>query len=330
MGLRRRGFIWTLIILEVSLIIGAGLYFLIHPDNHNNEGGLVLPTEFGTLEYDPALSLQETEIADDEDRSSVEQGGPYTVSPFLHVSIYRARNGDNLWSIAKKNDLDFYTILSINRLEKANRISIGQKLKIPNQRGILHTVFKGETLEDVALMYNVGIRKIIRVNRILDPNDIRSETDLFIPDARITDSFSKELLKKSGIPPQFDWPCRQTCRISSRFGYRKDPFTGQRAFHHGVDLAPGYGASVKASMGGLVTHAGWMGGYGKLVVIKHNNVYSTRYGHLSQILVKKGRYVAQGQNIGKVGNTGRSTGAHLHFEIRENGKPKNPLGFIHR
>ncbi len=111
-------------------------------------------------------------------------------------------------------------------------------------------------------------------------------------------------------------------------GYRKDPFTGKRAYHHGVDYVPGYGTSVYASMDGIVTHAGWMGGYGKLIVIQHRNSFSTRYGHLSSILVTKGKRVRQGQRIGKVGSTGRSTGAHLHFEIRQNGKALNPRKFV--
>lgn len=318
----RRGFVWMSVILEFSLIMGVGLYGLIHQDVQVNEGGLIQ-----AIEADPFLSSQEEEIVVDKSNFPTGEGGPYVVPPFLHVSTYRAKNGDNLWTIAAKNGLDFYTLLSINRLKKANEISIGQKLKIPNQRGILHTVNKGETFEDIALMYDVGIRKIIRVNRILDPNKIKQGSDLFIPGAKVTLAFGKELLTNSGVPVQFAWPCRRS-RISSRFGYRKDPFTGRRSFHGGMDFASGYGTSVYASMDGIVTYAGWMGGYGKLVVIKHRSGYSTRYGHLSRILVTKGKRVRQEQRIGNVGNTGRSTGTHLHFEIRENGKALDPAKFI--
>jgi LysM repeat protein len=311
------------IILEFSLIMGVLLYGLIHSDSQVNEGGLIQSTEVDSL-----LSAQEEEIAADEDNPPTGEGGPYMVAPVLHVSTYRAKNGDNLWTVAEKSGLDFYTLLSVNRLKKANEISIGQELKIPNQRGILHTVYEGETLEDIALKYDVRIRKIIRVNQILDPNEIKQGSDLFIPGATVTLAFSKELLKNSGVPPQFAWPCRRSSRISSRFGYRKDPFTGRRAFHNGLDFAPGYGASVYASISGVVTHAGWMGGYGRLIVIRHANGYSTRYGHLSRVRVKKGKYIRQGQQIGNVGNTGRSKGAHLHFEIRRSGKPLNPKKFV--
>jgi murein DD-endopeptidase MepM/ murein hydrolase activator NlpD len=322
---RHHGFMWMSIILEISLIMGIALYGLIHPGDGNDrvdEGSLVRSEA-----VDSFLLSQKEELATEEGYPSDSEGGPYIVPASLHVSFYRAKNGDNLWTIARKNGLDWFTLLSINRLKKANDISLGQRVKIPNQRGILHVLKEGETLEDVALNYNVNIRKIIRVNRILDPDNIKKGTDIFVPGAKVTQAFGNELMKTSGIPPQFAWPCRR-CRTSSGFGYRKDPFTGRRAFHSGIDLASGYGARVNASMDGVVTYAGWMGGYGKLVVIRHKGNYTTRYGHLSSILVRRNRRVRQGQRIGYTGNTGRSTGPHLHFEVRKNGKPLNPIKII--
>jgi len=329
----RRNLVWISIILELSLILGIGFYSFTNSSSCVDEGGPAQLEEQNVPEEINLLALyQEREIID---KSSEEnnplsngKGGPYVVAPFLHISIYRAKNGDNLWTIAKKNSLDWYTLLSVNHLDKANSISIGQKLKVPNQRGIMHRVNEGETLEDIALEYEANIRKIIRVNRILTPNEIKPNTDLFIPNAKITYAFSQELVKNSGIPMHFAWPCRRSTRVSSPFGYRRDPFTRKRAFHHGVDLAPGYGSTVYAAGSGIVTHAGWLGGYGKLIVIRHKNGYTTRYGHLSSILVLKGKHVTQGQRIGKVGSTGRSTGAHLHFEIRKSGKALNPLKLI--
>lgn len=345
----RRSFFWMSIILEFSFIMGIGLYILVHWNGEENLGGVIqtvkadesLPpspdVEDQQNEEKPAIAKEEPAVKKDEvEISSTDNlGGPYTVSAPLHVSIYRAKSGDNLWSIAKKNNLDFYTILSVNGLEKSNKISVGQKLKIPNQRGIIHTLRKGETLEDISLKYNVNIRKVIRVNQILDPNDIESGMELFVPDAKITNEFTKELLEKSGVYVgarggsafYFVFPCRQA-KSTSGFGYRRDPFTGRRAFHAGVDITPGYGSAVYASMNGVVTYSGWMGGYGKLVVVTHSNGYSTRYGHLSRITVKKGTRVNQGQRIGSVGSTGRSTGPHLHFEIRKDNKALNPKKFI--
>jgi len=116
--------------------------------------------------------------------------------------------------------------------------------------------------------------------------------------------------------------------ISSEFGYRISPFTGRRAFHEGVDIAANYGSPVKATAKGIVIYAGYKPGYGNLVTIDHGYGYITRYGHNSQLKVKVGDRVSKGQVIAKVGNTGRSTGPHCHYEILVNGIPVNPEKFI--
>jgi len=173
MAYNRRGFIWVSLILELSIIMGVALYGFTHLDNHANEGGLAQP-----MEIEPFLSfIDEEALAAEalaaENSSPIGEGGPYTVAPLFHVSIYRAKDGDSLWSLANESGSRFYTLLSVNKLKKANDISIGQKLKIPNQNGVLHTVGRDETLEDIALSYDVNVRKIIRVNRVLSPNEIK-------------------------------------------------------------------------------------------------------------------------------------------------------------
>jgi len=110
--------------------------------------------------------------------------------------------------------------------------------------------------------------------------------------------------------------------LTSRFGYRG------REFHEGIDLAMPWGSNVYAADGGVVEFTGWSGGYGKLVIINHKNGYQTYYGHLSRILVSPGQKVVKGQLIAKSGSTGRSTGPHLHFEVRKNGVPQNPLRYL--
>ena len=121
-------------------------------------------------------------------------------------------------------------------------------------------------------------------------------------------------------------PIRAKYRISSRFGYRRDPFVrSMRKFHPGIDLAAPKGTPVYAAASGVVKTAGWHGGYGKFIKISHNSEIATAYGHLSKILVKRGQYVKKGTLIGRVGSTGRSTACHLHFEVRKKGKRVNPL-----
>ena len=112
--------------------------------------------------------------------------------------------------------------------------------------------------------------------------------------------------------------------VSSPFGYRRDPFLGRPALHPGVDLVQDYGAEIHATAAGRVVHAGPMGGYGKMVEIDHGNGLATRYGHMSEILVEEGQEVKAGAVLGRLGSTGRSTGPHLHYEVRVDGEPVDP------
>ena len=116
--------------------------------------------------------------------------------------------------------------------------------------------------------------------------------------------------------------------ITSSYGYRRDPFTGGGAMHSGIDFKGPLGQPILAAAGGKVTHAGWKSGYGKAVEITHGNGLMTRYAHLSRIGVTAGQKIEQGQQLGAMGSTGRSTGTHLHFEVRLNGRAINPRPFL--
>lgn len=117
-------------------------------------------------------------------------------------------------------------------------------------------------------------------------------------------------------------------RTTSGFGYRRDPKTGGRRMHKGSDFAGAHGTNVYATADGVVTKAGWSSGYGKLVTIQHAFGIETKYAHNSNIRVKVGQRVSRGDHIADMGNTGRSTGTHLHYEVRVNGKPVNPMIYI--
>lgn len=115
---------------------------------------------------------------------------------------------------------------------------------------------------------------------------------------------------------------------SSDFGYRSDPFHGGGAFHAGLDLTGKTGEAIHAAADGVVVRAGWWAGYGKVVVVDHGNGMETRYGHMSRLNVKAGDSIRQGEVVGAMGSTGRSTGTHLHFEIRLDGRPIDPQPFL--
>ncbi len=138
---------------------------------------------------------------------------------------------------------------------------------------------------------------------------------------------------------QMDGPAAQAIAIPSRrpvdamsltsqFGHRSDPFTGRRARHNGIDIPGPTGTPIYATADGTIGRAQWVSGYGKYVEIEHGHAMQTRYGHMSEILVQPGQRVRRGDMIGLVGSTGRSTGPHLHYEVRIAGAPVNPIPFI--
>ena len=122
------------------------------------------------------------------------------------------------------------------------------------------------------------------------------------------------------------WPVRGW--VTSSFGQRISPFTGRLQMHEGLDIAARPGTPVRATADGVVIYSGWKSDLGKLVTIDHGYGYRTRYGHLSAIYVRKGQRVKRGETVGAVGNTGRSTGPHLHYEVKVSGLPVNPKNYL--
>ncbi len=124
------------------------------------------------------------------------------------------------------------------------------------------------------------------------------------------------------------WPING--RLMGGYGQRSDPFSGEGAMHTGIDISAPVGTPVKATGDGIILHANWNGGYGRCVIIDHGNGYQTWYAHLSRMDVMEGQAIRQGEVVGRVGTTGRSTGAHLHYEVRIHSTPVNPYRFMQR
>ncbi len=122
------------------------------------------------------------------------------------------------------------------------------------------------------------------------------------------------------------WPLAG--EITSDFGWRTHPISGAQSFHSGIDIGGDYGEPIYAAQAGTVEYAGWISGYGNAVIINHGGGISTLYGHCQALLVSTGQSVAQGELIAECGSTGNSTGPHCHFEVRVNGEPVNPLGYL--
>ncbi|MGB6607731.1 MAG: LysM peptidoglycan-binding domain-containing protein [Atribacterota bacterium] len=246
------------------------------------------------------------------------------------IVTYTVVKGDNLWSISQRYDVNMSTIISTNNLKEISRLSIGQKLKLPitnmdiaKAEGyseeavaeeIVYYVKKGESLWSISRDYNVKLESIIAANNITNASKISAGQQLRIPNVPGA---------RSNIG-NFIWPVRG--RVTSPYGMRV--LNGRKEFHTGIDIGSPKGTNIVAAESGIVSYAGYMRGYGNVIILSHNVGYSTVYGHNSVNLVKKGQHVKRGNIIGKVGSTGNATGPHLHFEVRLSGKSVNPLSYL--
>lgn len=145
--------------------------------------------------------------------------------------------------------------------------------------------------------------------------------------AQLIEQKRMELIYEGGL---FSWPVPGHYRLSSPFGWRKDPFTGEDWYHYGIDIPAATGTTVEAAASGVVIMAKWYGGYGNAVIIDHGSGMATLYGHNSRLVVSEGEHVERGQKIAEIGSTGRSTGPHSHFEVRINGNCKNPMEYLEK
>ena len=193
--------------------------------------------------------------------------------------------------------------------------------------GVYHTVQKGQPLYRIAKAYALDVKVLQRTNHIGAPSKLKEGTRFWIPGARRVLQIPSHTAKKKTSPtvkPRkgfFIWPAKGT--LTSRFGMRN----GRK--HEGIDIAAPKGTPIHSAADGKVVFSGWgPTGYGKMVIIKHKHHLTTLYAHNSKLLVKKGSRVKQGQKISLMGNTGRSTGPHLHFEVRNDTHPKNPIKYL--
>jgi murein DD-endopeptidase MepM/ murein hydrolase activator NlpD len=247
----------------------------------------------------------------------------------VKVTDYVIKNGDTLWEVANAFDLDVNSLFGCNKFSETGVLKVGSAIRVPNQDGIFVTIKAGNTVNGLAAEYSIYEEAILSANGLSEGAILVTGGEIFLPGAKVmafveTPKGRKAVVKERVTAARgFGWPV--VGKISSPFGWRRDPVRSGRDFHTGLDIrAPG-GRQIVASAAGKVVHAGWMGGYGRTVVIQHPGGITTLYGHCSKVLVKTGASVRRGDRIALVGSTGRSTGNHVHFEVRKGGSPINPL-----
>ena len=239
---------------------------------------------------------------------------------FFAWKSHTVKSGETVSGIAARYGISMDAVIASNGISNARRLREGSELKIPNMDGIPYTVKKGDNLSSISKSLGVPLEVILDVND-LSSDVITVGQGLFIPGARM----APESLRLS-LGELFIFPVRKN--ISSNYGWRADPFTGESQYHHGLDLKADLGTTVKAAMDGTVSVVGFDRGLGNYIILKHSNGYFTTYAHLSAFSVKQGDKILQGNKIGEVGNTGRSTGPHLHFQVNKNGRTVNPLDLL--
>jgi murein DD-endopeptidase MepM/ murein hydrolase activator NlpD len=284
----------------------------------------VMEAEFRPIGYQPREIIRQEEL---QNTAVSFENDELKLTDTFSWSEYRVKQGDTVSGIAEQYSLSMGSIIAFNQLNEAWNLRSGKLIKIPNMDGVPYTIQKGDTISSIAA------RMKVPQNAILDANDILSENIpagkvIFIPGGKMDENALNRAIKRPIIEKMI-YPVNNR-RITSNFGWREDPVnpvTGQMTFHRAVDLAGRMGDPVKAALKGTVLHVDNNRNLGNFIILKHGE-YQTLYAHLSAVSVKSGQEVSQGQLIGKVGETGYTTGPHLHFEVFRNGTRINPLELL--
>jgi murein DD-endopeptidase MepM/ murein hydrolase activator NlpD len=238
----------------------------------------------------------------------------------LDIKDYVVKEGDTLSAVAERFDLDLDTIASLNRQwgSGVHLVRVGERIRIPNQDGIYLPLDR--PLEKLCAQKGVPEEVVLQANG-LRRDEVRPGLQLFFPGVQHQGLERSVVIGTAFLRPVVGW-------TSSAYGYRRDPFTESVHFHRGIDIAAAPGTAVRSALDGKVTAVSTDPVLGLYIVIRHQIGYSTVYGHLLQSFVRPGQTVARGQRIGLVGSSGKSTGPHLHFEVRRNGRPVNTTGLL--
>lgn len=245
---------------------------------------------------------------------------------------YIVQSGDTLYSIGNNFKVSIDALKYVNNLYDGSILKVGSEIVIPPASGLIHKVESGDTLVSIAAKYSVPAQAIADFNYLLEPNRLALGTELVIPDAKIPQPVVIDL---PYIPATVNqgatdtnakkgwcmWPTSATV-ITQNFSW----------YHNGLDIGASWGGAmppIYACAGGTVTRAGWDPfGLGLHIRVDHGNGYETVYGHMSRLDVSYGDKVKKGEVMGLMGSTGRSTGPHVHFMVKYNGSPQDPLKYI--
>jgi len=305
--------------------------------------------DFGIVDIDFAENVEVVPAYVDADKiSTLEEAINLVTKTQEAKKIYEVEAGDSLGIIAQKNDMTIQDIIDMNPqtiTSESSMIRPGDEITVSSPQPELsvirteRTYYEETYFADTVYIDNdewyttqskviqepsSGYRKVVA--NLTYHNAELTNTDIIYENV-VKEAVAKVIERGTKSPPTYLKPLSGG-RLSSSFGRRKSPTKGASTYHKGIDWATPVGTAIVASRGGTVIRAGWGSGYGYCVYIQHPDGVVTRYGHLSKVLVKNGQSVQQGEKIALSGNTGVSSGPHLHFEILINGAQVNPLNYL--
>ncbi len=312
----------SILALALIVLIGGGI---ISPNS-------VVSGSYPGVDANPMVAANSETVSAGVISSSVTPITIISDKPRDKVIEYEVKQGDTISKIAQEYAVSEETILWENGLSKNSRIKEGQELKILPVSGVLHKVEGGDTIYSIAKNYRANAQAILDFpfNDVGDNFTLSTGQSLIIPDGAPPEKAKPaptQYLAKTDAPTgpvsasgQFAWPA--SGEMAQYFSW----------YHPALDISNLGGGPIRASDSGRVTMAGWpdASGYGNRVLIDHGNGYTTLYAHMSAIYVGVGQSVGKGEVLGMMGSTGRSTGTHVHLEIRQNGAALNPLGLLSR
>jgi len=312
----------SVIVMAVGVLVSGGLL----------SSTSVISGSYPGVPVNPLIASQGEVLAEQNVISSTIT--PVTIiseKPRDKIADYEVKEGNTVSSIAQEFGVSEETILWENDLSKNSTLKAGQNLKILPVSGVAHTVVSGDTIYSVAKKYQANAQAILNFpfNDVGEDFQLKSGGVLIVPD---------------GAPPAAPKPAptqylaRENIPVETDFGSGQFmwPASGDMAqyfswYHPALDISNLGGGPIRTSDSGTVVVSGWeSNGYGNTIVVNHGNGYTTRYAHMSALYVSAGQKVSKGDVIGAMGSTGRSSGTHLHFEVRREGTALNPLSILSR
>lgn len=285
-----------------------------------DEGPSVALDDLGRIRF-PADGPAGGEAEEVEDAAGEQEAAaPAPAARHARVAYrtHEVRKGETLGGLAARYGIRIETLRSTNPDAAARSLRVGQRIRVPDRDGAGHKVRRGESLWEISRAYKVPVAEIVEANGLSSAAAIRVGQTVFVPGARAAIALPRGLA--------WSWPAGGA--LSSRYGLRRHPVYGRYIFHRGVDFRAPPGSPIRAARDGVVVFAGWKGGYGRMIDVRHADGSVSRYAHASRLDVRSGTRVAKGQTIGRVGSSGTTTGPHLHFEIRRQGRTVDPLPIL--